>query len=206
MIASVVVIVTLIRLLLGRFSRWEMGLGAVVIVVWIFQEWAMHRYLLHMKPLNLLGKRIYPSFARRHRQHHDKPWVPETMFPRPYSVIRATLLLVMFWIIVTPTPALAATGMGVYSIMALLFEWSHFLSHAAYRPRSRFCSILFASHWHHHFTSERYWYSFTLPFVDSLLGTGPDPKSIAVSPALRALEAVAEARSVFSKTASRSGT
>jgi sterol desaturase/sphingolipid hydroxylase (fatty acid hydroxylase superfamily) len=39
----------------------------------------------------------------------------------------------------------------------------------------------------HHFKDEHNWLGFTVPYVDDLFGTAPDPSSIPTSPTVRTL-------------------
>ena len=88
----------------------------------------------------------------------------------------------------TPTPALAATGLVFHLLLALHYEWVHFLVHTHVVPRTALYRRLWRNHRLHHFKNERYWHGFTAPIVDTLMGTNPDPKSVQTSPTCRDLD------------------
>ncbi|MEZ5183419.1 MAG: sterol desaturase family protein, partial [Acidimicrobiales bacterium] len=91
------------------------------------------------------------------------------------------------WVAITRDRRLALTGMTAFSAATLLYEWTHFLTHTAYRPKRSWFRRLQRRHRLHHFKDEHHWYGFTVPFVDDLLGTAPDPSSIETSPTVRTL-------------------
>ena len=77
--------------------------------------------------------------------------------------------------------------MLVYAVMALLYEWVHFLTHTAYVARSSFYRKIWRNHRLHHFKNEHFWYSFVLPQVDEWMGTGPRVSKVETSSTCRTL-------------------
>jgi hypothetical protein len=135
-----------------------------VAAYWPVQEWVLHRYVLHLRPWTLLGRKVDFFFARKHRDHHRRPWhLPEVLLPLRV-LLPVMVLNVAGWMLVMPTVELALRIFAV-SVAALLYEWTHFLTHTAYKPRSEYYAQVCLSHRRHHFKSEHYWYGFTVPAV-----------------------------------------
>lgn len=163
------------RLVAGPFGPKDAAIVAGVVAWWPLQEWLAHKYLLHREPK---PGRKDPLFAQRHRAHHRNPDDFDiTLLPKEVlePAIPASLA---FWLLVTKKKRHALTGMAAYSTMALVYEWSHFLVHTDYKPKTKFFQKVRRNHLMHHYRNENYWYGFTSPWVDSLLGTDPDPASV----------------------------
>ena len=73
--------------------------------------------------------------------------------------------------------------------MIFLYEWTHFLIHTAYRPRSAAYKAIWRNHRLHHFKNEHFWHGVTNNFSDRVLGTNPDQREVAKSDTARALAA-----------------
>jgi divalent metal cation (Fe/Co/Zn/Cd) transporter len=188
----------LLTVLLGVFLALRLGHGGfgagdlwVVLGVglyWPVQEWWVHIYLLHMRPWTWRGRTIEPPLVRIHGAHHREPWSIELAL-LPMSVLIAVgPTLVWLWWWAMPELGLALTGMTATTVATLAYEWVHYLTHTSYRPRSRLYRAIWRGHRLHHFKNERYWHAFTVPLVDTLLGTDPDPRTVETSPSCRDLE------------------
>ena len=70
--------------------------------------------------------------------------------------------------------ALSAT-LG-YAIAGLNYEFVHYIAHT--RVRSAFWSMFKTHHMRHHVVSSDYWLGFSLPFIDTIMGTNPDVRDI----------------------------
>ena len=66
--------------------------------------------------------------------------------------------------------------------MAVLYEWSHFLIHTDYKPKTRMYRHLYDNHRLHHYRNEKYWFGITNTLADEVLGTAPDKADVPVSP------------------------
>lgn len=177
-----------VRALLGPPSITEIPVVASVVAWWPVQEWLAHKYLLHLEPRTIAGQRIDPGFARVHRAHHRNPDdVDLTLLP--LAVVRSAVpASIAFWLVAgLGSPRRTATGVATYATMSLVYEWTHFLVHTGYRPRSRFFRRVRRNHRLHHFHNEDYWLSFTWPGVDRWLGTEPDPRAVSHSETARRL-------------------
>ena len=83
----------------------------------------------------------------------------------------------------------AITGVAVYFLLSLHYEWVHFLTHTRVRPRSAFYRRLWRNHRQHHFKNEHYWFGVTMLGGDRLLRTAPEVSAVPSSPTCRNLEA-----------------
>lgn len=160
---------------------------AAVPVYWAFQEWFLHRFVLHFKPRILLGFRIDPYFARRHREHHAEPGRVGDIFLPVRVILFAFVVNVLLWSLLAPTLGSMITGATAITAMALVYEWIHFLTHTNYPPRSSYYRAICLAHRRHHFKNEHFWFGFVGPQVDRLFGTGPDPTQVETSPTCRTL-------------------
>lgn len=177
LIAAFVLLAVGLRAGLGGWQALDAAMLLVGVAAWPFLEWFLHKYLLHVKPREILGRTVDPDFARRHRAHHREPWRPELiLLPSYVHFSLGPLLLAAAWWL-APNPALALSALIGYGLAALNYEWTHFMVHTRIQPQNRYYQGLFRAHRMHHFRNENYWYGFTLTSVDRLLGTGPDPEA-----------------------------
>jgi hypothetical protein len=192
LIVSLVVAVAA-RLWLADWSLWDLVPVAAIFAYWPMQEWLIHVFILHFKPVQIFGRTIDPRVPRSHRAHHRDPWNYEILFIPMHSFIYSLPLNVLIWHFVTPTPALAATGILTVILFSMHYEWVHFLVHTRVSPRTRFYQRLWRNHRLHHFKNEHYWYGVTRLEGDRLLGTDPVPDSVPPSETARTLGVASEA-------------
>ena len=89
-------------------------------------------------------------------------------------------------------PTLASALSLLVSVYALKFgyEWTHYLVHSDYRPRSRWFRSVWRNHRLHHYKNEHYWFTVTTAgTADRLFGTYPEPATVKTSPTVKALHA-----------------
>jgi len=187
LISAQILIAGALRVWLGEWSTGDLWVMGGILVYWPFQEWFFHLTLLHMKPFQVFGMQVDLGPARAHRYHHRHPWVLETTFVPPKAIGVLIPVNLAFWCLLMPTWQLACTGVMVFSGAALIYEWVHYLVHTPYKPKTRYFQRICRNHRLHHFKHERYWYSFTVPWIDTLFGTNPDPGKIEKSATVRTL-------------------
>jgi hypothetical protein len=175
------------RLWVGQWSPWDLVPVAAVLAYWPVQEWLIHVFILHFKPLRLCGRTIDPRVPRSHRAHHREPWNYEILFIPMHSFLYSLPLTVLIWWAVTPNAALALTGIVAAIALSLHYEWVHFLIHTRVTPSTRFYQRLWRNHRLHHFKNEHYWYGVTRLEGDWLLGTDPPPERVALSETAKTL-------------------
>lgn len=181
-LALVGVAASLGRAVLGPPGLPDVAVCAGVGLYWPIQEWVVHRYLLHLKP----RPGFDPAFARIHRAHHRTPSDVELTL-LPWRLLRVAIPTnAALWLLLSPVRA-GLTGIAASSFMALSYEWSHFLVHTSYSPRSGWFRKIRRNHRLHHFYNENYWFGFTSTLVDTVLGTDPEPRGISRSSTARDL-------------------
>lgn len=167
-----------LRALAGPPGPLDVIAAGAAVAWWPWQEWILHKHVLHMRPVAVAGRTFDPEFARKHRAHHASPTdVDGTLLP-PRVIAGAIPAAAAGWLVLCGGRRAALTGMAAYSTMALVYEWTHLLVHTGYQPRSAFAKRVRRNHRLHHWRSEHHWFGFTLPLVDRILGTDPDPASV----------------------------
>jgi hypothetical protein len=180
-LAPLVLVFAGVRIALGGLSRWDAVVLAAILGLQPFTEWVIHVTVLHWKPRTIGRLTVDPLGARRHRQHHRDPKVLGlVLVPRPV-LIATCLAQVPFYLLVAPTVRLAFTAMLVSSAMYLTYEWTHFLIHSTYRPRSRYYRYVYRAHRLHHFRNEKYWFGVTVHVADHAFRTFPAKDAVPVS-------------------------
>lgn len=185
--AAYAAIALAIRFAAGGWTWWDLAVVAAVILWWPLQEWLIHVFILHWKPVKVGKFTIDPLVSQKHRLHHRDPWRLETVFIPIHIHPFAPFIQGAFWFLAMPTTPLALTGIATYFVFALHYEWVHYLVHTRYRPKSFIYDRLWRNHRLHHFMNEHYWYGVTMLSGDKILGTAPDRKAVEPSPTCRTL-------------------
>src|SRR3954447_14355362 len=73
LIAFAIALTLAARVVVGGFSWRDLVAAAAMVVIYPFGEWAVHVYLLHLKPFAFRGGRVELATARAHREHHEQP-------------------------------------------------------------------------------------------------------------------------------------
>jgi hypothetical protein len=182
LLIPVVIVVTAIRVSLGGWRWWDLGVVAILLAVQPFTEWIIHVTILHMRPREVGGLTIDPLGARRHRGHHADPKILGlVLVPRPIMVTTALTNVLVFWLIM-PTWRLALTGMATAYAVYLTYEWVHFLIHSSYRPKGWYYRYIYRAHRLHHYRNENFWFGVTVHVADHVLRTFPGKDDVPVSP------------------------
>jgi sterol desaturase/sphingolipid hydroxylase (fatty acid hydroxylase superfamily) len=185
---------TLVLALAARLAVGDWGYGDAVIVAVLlgiqpFFEWVFHVYVLHYRPIRLFGRTIDFELARKHREHHEDPTVVELIFVPLRSLLIATVVIGALYLLLFPTLQGALTAMATSAAMLLVYEWTHYLIHSRYRPKSRLFRYIWRAHRLHHYKNEQYWFGVTNPAADHVLRTFPSPSDVETSPTARDLNA-----------------
>ena len=147
----------------------------------------MHKVLLHLPPIKIGSRMVELDFAEKHRLHHEDPTdIPLSFLPM-HTILVSLIAFSGLAYGVSGEWYMVATFMGTASFSTTLYEWTHYLTHTPYKPKSRFYRLIWKQHRWHHYKNEKYWYSFTIPWIDSWMGTGPDVKTVSKSPTARTL-------------------
>lgn len=181
------------RVVVGQWAWTDLLAPVVFLALFPVVEWLIHVFVLHWRPRRIGGVEVDTLLARDHRRHHADPRdVPLVFIPW-----RALL-----WVIAVPgvaIPLAVGTLLGaslhasvtfVLTLALVLFgyEWTHYVIHSDYRPRTRLYKAIWRNHRLHHYKSEHYWFSVTTSGTsDRLFGTCPDPATVPTSPTAKDL-------------------
>ncbi len=175
------------RLALGGFTFWDLVIPLGLVAVQPFTEWLIHVFILHWKPRKIFGRTLDLQAARLHREHHQEPWKLDLIFIPKRAGFIGLMIAAAGWYAAMPTLQLFATGLASTLAMALVYEWTHYLTHTNYRPRGGLYRRVWRYHRLHHFKNEHYWMGVTMHLGDRVLGTLPDPAKVETSPTCRTL-------------------
>ncbi|MDT3444241.1 MULTISPECIES: sterol desaturase family protein [unclassified Pseudofrankia] len=164
----------------GDFRRSDAAVAVGAAAAQPFVEWAIHRFMLHAAPEGRYGRAAYQAAGWGHAQHHRDPANLNSMFMRGQDVLGAGAVALAAGAVGSPR---LATGMFCVGAAVLAYDWTHFLIHTRYQPRSAFYRQAWRNHRLHHFRNERYWLGVTSSVADVVLRTSPARDAVAVSPA-----------------------
>jgi hypothetical protein len=198
MIAAGIVALAVVRGATGDPSWRDAVAVAAMLIVYPFGEWAIHVYLLHMRPFRIAGRRVEAAAARAHREHHEQPNDLGLILLEPTEVALLLCVSVPLTVAVgalavglvagpVPIGALVSAGLAGYAAVGV-YEWTHFLIHTGYRPRARYYRAIWRNHRLHHFKNEHFWHGITTTVGDHVLGTHPDQRSVSRSRTARTLD------------------
>jgi Fatty acid hydroxylase superfamily len=198
-IAAALAIALLVRLLLGDFAWQDAVAVAGMVILYPFAEWLIHVYLLHLRPFRVRARTTELATARAHREHHAQPNDLGLVLLGPHEAAGLIFLIVPLPPLVAggllavlgatvPAGALLTAVVTGYALVGI-YEWSHYLIHTAYRPRTRYYRSVWRSHRLHHFKNEHYWHGVATTVGDRVLGTFPDHREVPRSKTARTLDA-----------------
>ena len=186
------------RIYVGQWSWRDLAFPLVLLAAQPFVEWVIHKYLLHLPPFELRGRTVELYGSIQHRNHHLSPSDLDRVLLKQLEVTSFIVQIAIAIALVTlavalpfgvPALPLALTGV-VFSYVGLFrYEWSHFLIHTPYVPRSRWYRTIWRNHRLHHFKNEHYWHGITNTIGDRALGTYPDQSEVRRSKTARTLAA-----------------
>jgi sterol desaturase/sphingolipid hydroxylase (fatty acid hydroxylase superfamily) len=190
MISTFLVGAVTARVLVGGGSWWELVVPATLIALFPVIEWVIHVGILHWRPRRLGPVEVDSLLARKHRAHHADPREIPLVFI-PWQVLAWLLpAYVVVALLAMPTTASALSLLVSVYGLTLGYEWTHYLVHSDYRPRSRWYRAVWRNHRLHHYKNEHYWFTVTSAgTADRLFGTYPDPGDVPTSPTVKALHA-----------------
>lgn len=181
------------RVLVGEWSWTDLLAPALFLALFPVVEWLIHVFVLHWRPRRVAGVEVDSLLAREHRRHHADPRdVPLVFIPWRALV----------WVVAVPGIALPL-GVGALlgadlgarlsfvvtlAAVLLVYEWTHYVIHSDYKPRTKAYKAIWRNHRLHHYKNEHYWFSVTTSGTsDRLLGTYPDPATVETSPTAKDL-------------------
>lgn len=166
-----------LRIYQGNWSWLDALAPLAIIAFWPMLEWLIHVCMLHYKPITLFGKKIDFLLPQTHRDHHEEPWNLKRVFiPLHVFPLVAPALIIAVYLIL-PTAELASGALAVYFLLALNYEFCHYLAHIRWSPPSEYYRRRVRLHRYHHFKNENKWWGVSMGLADVLLGTAPDPQA-----------------------------
>jgi len=172
------------RLIVGDWQITDAVVPLLLAVTFPFFEWLMHVIVLHWRPRSIAGLTIDPMLSRKHREHHVNPRDVGLVFIPLQSLIGALVsaLLIAF---LFPRTGLGLTFLVLIFAIGVGYEWTHYLVHTDYKPKTSVYRFIWRNHRLHHFKNDRYWFAVTTPgTADRVLHTYPDPGAVPTSSAL----------------------
>lgn len=175
-------VLLVLRMMAGGWSTRDAWVAGAFVVAQPFTEWLIHVYVLHWKPRVVFGRVVDPYAGRSHRRHHEDPKNPHFLFIH-ISAVRGGLVLdaVLFALAFTVRPSFGTAALTSLALTTT-YEWTHYLIHSDYVPRSRFYRGLWRAHRLHHFRNENFWYGVTSHVGDRALRTYPAKEDVPLSP------------------------
>ncbi|MBO9520710.1 MAG: sterol desaturase family protein [Nocardioidaceae bacterium] len=157
--------------------------GPVVLVVTFpVLEWVIHVFILHWRPRKVAGVRVDSELARDHRRHHADPRDIPLVFIPWRSLVFVIAGYYAISLLAFPRLGQGLTFMLALATIGLLYEWTHYLVHSDYKPRSRVYKAVWRNHRLHHYKNEHYWFTVTTAgTADRLFRTYPDPATVRTS-------------------------
>jgi sterol desaturase/sphingolipid hydroxylase (fatty acid hydroxylase superfamily) len=180
------------RIALGDWQLSDALVVLVMIAVFPFFEWLVHVFLLHWRPKRLGRLTIDPLLAREHRAHHKDPRNIPLIFIPAKSLLWVLPSAIAVALLALPRLPLGLTYLVFVSALGLAYEWTHYLIHSDYKPRTPVYRAVWRNHRNHHYKNEHYWFTVTSAgTADRVLGTYPDPAGVATSRTAKNLHATA---------------
>jgi hypothetical protein len=178
------------RIIIGDWQLTDALVPLVMIALFPFVEWMIHVFILHWRPKHLGRLTIDPLLAREHRAHHTDPRNIALIFIPTKALLWLLPLSVTIVLLAFPRLPVGLTYLVFGSVLALCYEWSHYLIHSDYKPKTGVYRAIWRNHRRHHYKNEHYWFTVTSSgTADRLLGTYPDQASVATSPTAKSLHA-----------------
>jgi fatty acid hydroxylase family protein len=178
------------RVLVGDWRLSDVWTPLVMLALFPFTEWLVHVCVLHWRPRRVGRLTIDPLLASKHRAHHVDPRDVPLVFIPWQALLWLVPAVVAVGLVAFPRVGLGLTYVVVVGALGLGYEWTHYLIHSDYRPRSRLYRAVWRNHRLHHYKNEHYWFTVTSAgTADRVLGTFPNPRDVESSPTVRDLHA-----------------
>jgi hypothetical protein len=178
-LAAYIVITLVARVVVGGFTWRDAAVAGGILAFEPFTEWLVHVLVLH--------SRRDLSIARKHRAHHADPRDLDILFIPMGVIVLAPVIGIGLPLLLGSGLAVALTAALTGFSMLLAYEWTHFLIHTPYHPRSKTYARIRRAHIWHHFRNEHHWFGVTIHVADRLLRTYPDKDAVPLSPTARSL-------------------
>jgi hypothetical protein len=195
MIGAILIGALSARIVVGDWQFTDALVPLVMLAFFPFFEWLVHVFILHWRPRRVGAVTVDPLLARKHREHHVDPrQVPLIFIPwrALLWILPASMAIAL---LAFPRLGLGLTYLVFLGVLGLGYEWCHYLIHSDYKPKTRAYRAIWRNHRQHHFKNEHYWFTVTSAgTADRVLGTYPDPATVASSATAKNLHAATPGR------------
>jgi hypothetical protein len=191
MIAATLVTAVFWRVAEGDWRLTDLWAPVILVAFFPVLEWLIHVFILHWRPRKVAGLQIDSELARDHRRHHANPRDIPLVFIPWRSLIGVIAGDFAIALLAFPRLGQGLTFLIAIALTGLLYEWSHYLIHSDYRPKTRVYKAIWRNHRLHHYKNEHYWFTVTsTATADRLFGTYPDPATVKTSATAKNLHGV----------------
>ncbi|OBF11358.1 sterol desaturase family protein [Mycobacterium sp. ACS4331] len=191
MILALLIVASVMRVAHGEWRPADAAVPIVMLAAFPFLEWVIHVVILHWRPRRLGPVVIDPLLARKHREHHVDPRQIALVFIPWQALLWVLPGAVLIAVFAFPRSELGYTFLMTLAALGLAYEWTHYLIHSDYKPKSSVYRGIWRNHRQHHFKNENYWFTVTTAgTADRVLGTCPDPQAVPSSPTAKNLHAL----------------
>jgi 4-hydroxysphinganine ceramide fatty acyl 2-hydroxylase len=138
---------------------------AAGIVLFVFIEYAVHRFILHEFP------KLLPTAYQGHVAHHEHPSDSQHLYgPIHYDLAGYICLFLLSWALTGSKNLASALLFGLITCQCY-YQWKHFVSHRPIVPVTRWGKWVKKKHLLHHYLDDHAWFGVSNPIMDKLLGT-----------------------------------
>ena len=194
MISALLVASVIARVWIGDWGLADLLVPIVMIAVFPLAEWLIHVFILHWRPRRVGPVTLDTLLARKHREHHHDPRdIPLVFIPwrALIGVLAAALIVGLVLVPLLGSVERGLTFLIVLGLLGIVYEWTHYLIHTDYTPKTRVYRAVWRNHRFHHYRNEHYWFTVTTSgTADRLLRTYPDPDAVEKSPTAKNLHAL----------------
>jgi Fatty acid hydroxylase superfamily len=178
------------RTVIGDWQITDALVPAVMVAVFPFFEWVIHVFILHWWPRHVGSLTIDPLLARKHREHHINPRSVPLIFIPTKALLWVISTTVAIAALAFSRIGLGLTYLAFITLLGIAYEWTHYLIHSDYKPKTPIYRAVWRNHRLHHYKNEHYWFTVTsCGTADRVLGTYPDPATVSTSPTAKNLHA-----------------
>jgi hypothetical protein len=181
-IAATLVAALAARVAVGDWQITDAIVPVVMIAGFPFLEWVIHVFILHWRPRRVGGVTVDPLLARKHREHHVDPRDVPLIFIPWQSLLWVVATEIAITLLAFPRAGMGLTFLAFLAVLGIGYEWSHYLIHSDYKPKTSAYRAIWRHHRLHHFKNEHYWFTVTSAgTADRVLRTSPAPATVRTS-------------------------
>src|SRR5437764_9154192 len=136
MIGSVLAAAVVARSIVADWRLTDALVPAIMLAVFPLFEWVVHVCVLHWRPRRIGAVTVDSLLARKHREHHADPRDVPLVFIPWQTLLWLLPLVVGIGLLAFPRLGLGLTFVTFIGLLGLGYEWTHYLIHSDYKPRT----------------------------------------------------------------------